>query len=389
MGKELAYVIINPYSVAKSRTGGILARYLSRSGLDLVGASLYGPSEELTRKYSDLMRENETIDPDYRDILADYILRAYTPDPKTGKRARALLLLFEGDDAIAKVMSVTGPLRKNMEAGETIRDTFGDYVVDPEGKVVYVEPAVLTAPNKESVSKVLQLWAEYEVTDAGIVENAQDILDGNDVEQTLVLIKPDNFRFPSARPGNIIDMFSRSGLRIVGAKLHRMSCAQGEEFYGPVRDVLREKLRGKVSKEIAEALVERLGLVLPEDVAEELGKIAGPVFGDQQFGHIVEFMTGCRPESTPESEKQNPGTERCLALVYSGRNAVSIIRSILGPTDPTKAGHGTVRRELGQDIMVNAAHASDSPENAKREMGIVDFTEKRISGLVQEHYPKQ
>ena len=64
-------------------------------------------------------------------------------------------------------------------------------------------------------------------------------------EATLVIIKPDNFRFPSARPGNIIDIFSASGLRIVGAKVHRMSAAEGLEFYGPVQSFLREKLKGE------------------------------------------------------------------------------------------------------------------------------------------------
>lgn len=387
MSKELAYVLINPYSVAKSRTGGIIARYLSRSGLELVGAAMYGPSESLARNYADLLRDNATIDPEYCDILADYVLRAYMPDRDTGKRNRALLLLFEGEDAIAKVLKVTGPLRKNMEAGETIRDTFGDYIADSSGEVVYVEPAVLAGPNVESTAAVLRLWAEHEAADSGLVENARDTHDGSDTEHTLVIIKPDNFRFPSARPGNIIDMFSRSGLRIVAAKLHRMSCAEGEEFYGPVRDVLRTKLKEKVTNEIRDALTERLDLELPEDVAAKIGDLVGPVFGDQQFGNIVEFMTGCRPECGSSEERRQAGRERCLALVYSGRNAVSIIRSILGPTDPTKAGTGTVRRELGKDIMINAAHASDSVENAEREMKIIDFKDNCIKRIVDKYYP--
>ena len=50
---------------------------------------------------------------------------------------------------------------------------------------------------------------------------------------------------------------------------------------------------------------------------------------------------------------------------------VAKIRDVLGPTDPSKAPPGSIRREFGQTIMVNAAHASDSEENARREMGIV------------------
>ena len=61
------------------------------------------------------------------------------------------------------------------------------------------------------------------------------------------MIKPENFRFPSGRPGNVIDFFSRTGLFIVGIKLHRMSVAQAMEFYGPVREVLRTKLKDMVA----------------------------------------------------------------------------------------------------------------------------------------------
>ena len=74
------------------------------------------------------------------------------------------------------------------------------------------------------------------------------------------------------------------------------------------------------------------------------------------------------------------------AVVYEGPDAVAKIRGVLGPTDPRKAPPGTIRRELGQDIMVNAAHASDSVENAKREMGIIKITEDNLKPLVEEFY---
>lgn len=387
MTKELAYVIINPYSITKSRTGGIIARYLSRAGLNLAGARMFGPSEDLARKYSDSLRENKTIDSTYRDKLADYVLRTYMPDPKTGKRNRALMLLFEGENAIEKIRHVTGPLRQNMEAGETIRDTFGDYIVNNEGELVYLEPAVLIGTNRESTREVLHLWCEHEKQDSGKVDNARDLPDDAANERTLVLIKPDNFRFPSARPGNIIDMFSRSGLRIVAAKLHRMSCAEGEEFYNPVRKVLLEKLKGKVGDQASDTIERQLDIELPPESVSQIGDIVGPLFAEQQFSNIVEFMTGSRPEECSPEMRDEPGEERCLALIYSGKNAVEIIRSILGPTDPTKAATGTVRRELGQNIMVNAAHASDSAENAQREIDIINFEEKSLSKLVEKYYP--
>ena len=50
MAEELSYVIVTPYSIRKSRTGGILARLISRTGLDLVGARMFAPSAELVQE---------------------------------------------------------------------------------------------------------------------------------------------------------------------------------------------------------------------------------------------------------------------------------------------------------------------------------------------------
>ena len=50
---ELAYVIITPYSLHKSRTGGIFARLITRTGLDLVGARMFAPSQELVKEYAE------------------------------------------------------------------------------------------------------------------------------------------------------------------------------------------------------------------------------------------------------------------------------------------------------------------------------------------------
>jgi nucleoside diphosphate kinase len=79
-----------------------------------------------------------------------------------------------------------------------------------------------------------------------------------------------------------------------------------------------------------------------------------------------------------------PGTEKCIALVYEGVEAVRKIRDVLGPTDPSKAPPGSIRREFGQTIMVNAAHASDSEENAQRELGIIRVGENNFRKVVEE-----
>ena len=67
-------------------------------------------------------------------------------------------------------------------------------------------------------------------------------------------------------------------------------------------------------------------------------------------------------------------------------DAVRKIREVLGPTDPAKAPTGTIRREFGSTIMVNAAHASDSPDNARREMGIVKIRENNFKSLIESFY---
>jgi nucleoside diphosphate kinase len=203
-----------------------------------------------------------------------------------------------------------------------------------------------------------------------------------------VLIKPENFRFPTGRPGNMIDFFSRTGLYIVGVKLHRMSVAQALEFYGPVRETLRTKLKDVAASKARAALEKELGFKLGPEQEQQLGAILGPAFGDNQFDNIVRFMSGRSESECPPSELNDPGSEKCIALVYEGVEAVRKIRDVLGPTDPSKAPPGSIRREFGQTIMVNAAHASDSEDNARREMGIVQVGQNSFRAIVEEFYGK-
>lgn len=371
MATEVAYVSITPHSIATSRTGGILSRLMSRTGLALVAARMFGPSRELAESYAALLRESTEPDNPLRSALADYVQRAYAPDPETGRKRRVLMLLFEGENAVARIRKAVGPVRPGGETGETIRDTFGDYAPGEDGAVRHLEPAVFAGASPEETARALRLWATHSEKDGGLVGDAADVPDDPAHQRALVLIKPDNFQFPSVRAGAIMDLFSRSGLRIIGAKLHRMSVAEAQEFYGPVREVLRTKLTDPVAERSARALGQELGIAIPDKVQSRLGELLGPLYGDQQFFEIVHFMTGRWVRECSETERKAPGLARCLALVYSGHEAIEQIRTILGPTNPSKAPTGSVRREFGKDIMVNAAHASDSPENAVREMNIV------------------
>jgi len=386
MAVELAYVLVNPAILAKSRTGGVISRIVSRTGLDLVAARMFGPSRELADQYAELIRKSSDLPAEESTLIADHVQKNYGPDPKTGKCRRVMLLLFEGEDAIAKIRDAVGPLRELTASGETVRDTFGDFIVGDDDRPCYVEPAVAISRSLETTKKALKLWSEFSGRDGGIIDNAGDIETGSDVHRTLVIIKPDNFRFPSSRPGNIIELFSSSGLRMIGVKVHRMSVAEGEEFYGPVKEVLRNKLKAPVAERGAAAFKESFGFTISDDIKTKLGDLVGPSFGDEQFYQILEFMTGLRPNDVKPEDKSKPGTVRCLILIYKGKNAVDRIRKILGPTDPSKAGPGTVRKEYGKDIMINAAHASDSPENAVREMKIVKPEQDTITPWFEKYY---
>lgn len=389
MSQQLAYVIITPYSLHKSRTGGILSRLISRTGLDLVAARMFAPGPELLKEYSDaIVSADDPQDRKIQEMIRDYILKNLSPDPKTGLRRRVMMLLFRGEDAVRKVRSVVGHIGPDRRVGESIRDTYGDIVLDENGQVRYFEPAVLAAPNPEEAEFKLKLWTRYSDSDGGLLEKTIHYHAGETPERTLVLIKPDNFRFATGRPGNVIDFFSRTGLYIVAIKVHRMTVAEASEFYGPVREVLRTKLKDVVAAKSKAAIEKELGFTLPDDTGKQLGDILGPLFGDNQFDNIVRFMAGRSPSECPPAEMDQPGSEKCIALIYEGVSAVSKIRDVLGPTDPSKAPPGSIRREFGSSIMVNAAHASDSLESATRELGIVKPADNNFRRVVEQQYGK-
>jgi nucleoside diphosphate kinase len=391
MSQQLAYVIVTPYSLYKSRTGGILSRLISRTGLDLAAMRMFAPSAELVREYADnIVSAQDNHDRKIQELLRDYVLENLSPDPKTKRRRRVMMMVFRGDDAVRKVRAVVGNLSPDRRGGETIRDTYSDLIMDEDnGHVRYFEPAVLAAPNEQEADTKLKLWARYSDSDGGLLENVIAYSSSEAPERTLVLIKPDNFNFATGRPGNVIDFFSRTGLYIVGVKVLHMSVAQAVEFYGPVRDVLRAKLKEGVGERAKNVLENEFTFKIPAAEQKALGEILGPLQGDTQFDVIMRFMSGRTPsECISEEDLRKPGTQKCIALVYEGVGAVRKIRDVLGPTDPSKAPPGSIRREFGSNITVNAAHASDSVENAKREFAIVKPGENNFKQVVEEAYGK-
>ena len=82
------------------------------------------------------------------------------------------------------------------------------------------------------------------------------------------------------------------------------------------------------------------------------------------YGDLVEFMT-----SGP-----------CLPMALERDNAVAQLRTVIGATDPAEAAPGTIRKLFAESKGKNAIHASDSPENATREVAFF-FSEGELAGL--------
>jgi nucleoside-diphosphate kinase len=138
------------------------------------------------------------------------------------------------------------------------------------------------------------------------------------IERTFSIIKPD----ATARnlTGAINAMIEKAGLRIVAQKRVRWTKAQAEKFY----EVHKER----------------------------------PFYRD-----LVAFMT-----SGP-----------VVVQVLEGENAVKKYRDVMGATDPAKAEAGTIRKEFAESIERNSVHGSDSPDNAKLEIGL-NFKPDEIVG---------
>ena len=92
-------------------------------------------------------------------------------------------------------------------------------------------------------------------------------------------------------------------------------------------------------------------LTIPEEMANRhYGEHVGKPF----FPSLVEFIT-----SGP-----------VVAMEWSGEEAVTVCRTIMGVTNPVEAAPGTIRGDYALEIGENIVHGSDSPESAERELGI-------------------
>ena len=390
MKPTLSYVVVTPYTIAKSRTGGVISRLLSRVDLELVAAQIVTPDEIFTHEYASALRRQAVQNlTSGIELLADYVERNL--GPSGGRRHRSLVLVFRGEDPCEKLSDVCGalyPENRSVESitGETIRDTYADLIMDQDspGKVIYFEPAVLSPRKQAFADENLALFARHFKGNENIVNN-MPYPDLSKIERTLVIIKPDNWTYASSKPGTIIDMFSRTGLRIVGIKLFRFSLNQALDFYGPVEEGLKEKLAPIFGQKAKEMLEREFTLTFDPEVGESLSDGFGRQCAEEQFRKIIEFMSGRRPDNCPPDDANKPGNVKCMILVYEGEYAIRKIRDVLGSTDPLQAREGTVRREFGSSVMVNTAHASDSQESYIRESKIVRVGENNIVPIIEDY----
>ena len=128
-------------------------------------------------------------------------------------------------------------------------------------------------------------------------------------ERTLVLCKPDAMQ--RGRVGQIISRFEDKGLKIAGMKMLRVDEALANRHY-----------------------------------QEHVEKAFYP--------HLRGFIT-----SSP-----------VIALAIEGDNAVEVVRTLIGVTNPQEAAPGTIRGDFGINLTKNLVHGSDSPASAEREIGL-------------------
>lgn len=127
------------------------------------------------------------------------------------------------------------------------------------------------------------------------------------MERTLLIVKPDAVAQNAI--GEIIRRLEAENFRIAELKMLRLTRAQAAEFYA----VHRHR---------------------------------------PFYDALLDFMT-----SGP-----------CVPMALDRENAVSFLRETIGSTDPAEAAEGTIRKDFATDIQNNAVHASDSLENAAREV---------------------
>ena len=114
MREELAYAMITPYTLHKSRTGGIIGRLLSLAQLQFVGVHMYAPSDGWVDEYLDILRRSDLENPT-RAAFIQYVEENLRKENPLGLSNRCMVLLFRGENAskhlLDDVVGHAGPKR--------------------------------------------------------------------------------------------------------------------------------------------------------------------------------------------------------------------------------------------------------------------------------------
>lgn len=168
---------------------------------------MFSPSPAFQQEYVQILeasaREDGRLD-GYEKALINYAATNLTKEQceNQGFSNRMLLMLFKGQNAMQKLVDVSGAnLPAPVEYGRTIRGTYGEYSQLSDGTIVNFQPAVLTAQTPQSNRKTLALLAKYAEIDGGIMKPANLHHKSHpQLETGLVMIKPDSLQRPSALP---------------------------------------------------------------------------------------------------------------------------------------------------------------------------------------------
>jgi nucleoside-diphosphate kinase len=119
-------------------------------------------------------------------------------------------------------------------------------------------------------------------------------------------------------------------------------------------DGVRRKLIGEIIRRMEAKDLDIADMKLM-DVTRELAEEHYAEHREKPFfGELVDFIT-----TTP-----------VVAMRVSGEGAIRVMRSLMGATNPAEAAPGTIRGDLALSMPDNLVHGSDSPESARRELGL-------------------
>ncbi len=99
MNDQLTYALITPYSLYKSRTGGIISRLLADDHLEFVATRMFVLSDEFLDAYTKVFIHDES-EPAVWEAWKNYIERSLRPSNPYGNLPRCMFMLFKGPDAV-------------------------------------------------------------------------------------------------------------------------------------------------------------------------------------------------------------------------------------------------------------------------------------------------